>query len=407
MKNLLFTLFWVNFSVNAQQVDKIKAFLDCSWYCDNKYIQTEIPYVDFIREPKDAYVHILVTRNTTGSGGDLFTFKFIGQGEFANAKETLRTSLSPDATEDEIRIAQVKTLKSGLYNFVKHSKENENISLVYSKNSTETTNIQVEDPWKYWIFRLSANGRFNGEEGYKSKNYSIRFSANKITKDIKLESSIYMSQSKSVFDYDDFNLSTIQKNSNANILAVKSINEHFSAGAFTNYKHSTYSNIEHGFAIMPALEYNIFPYSEASEHQLRFLYGIGNQHNNYIDTTIFFKTYENYFFQQLSLDFEIIQKWGSLDLGINAKDFFLSGHKYDVGVFLNVNIRIVKGLSVSGFGNFNLNRSQIELPSSGANYEEVILRQKELASGFDYYTYLGLTYTFGSLYNNIVNTRFD
>jgi len=62
---------------------------------------------------------------------------------------------------------------------------------------------------------------------------------------------------------------------------------------------------------------------------------------------------------------------------------------------------------VFGYGSFNFNRSQIELPSSGSNYEEVILRQKQLASSYDYYTYLGLSYTFGSLYNNIVNTRFD
>ena len=86
---------------------------------------------------------------------------------------------------------------------------------------------------------------------------------------------------------------------------------------------------------------------------------------------------------------------------------FLRGNKYDISLYLNVDIRVIKGLNIFGWGSFNLNRSQIELPSSGSNYEEVLLRQKQLASSYNYYTSIGLSYTFGSLYNNIVNTRFD
>jgi hypothetical protein len=102
-----------------------------------------------------------------------------------------------------------------------------------------------------------------------------------------------------------------------------------------------------------------------------------------------------------------MQKWGSVDIGVTAKDLFLKGNKYDINIFMNIDVRIIKGLSIFSWGSFNLNRSQIELPSSGSNYEEVILRQKELASNYDFYSYIGLSYTFGSLYNNIVNTRFD
>ena len=408
MKNylLLSIVFISSFTISAQNTDKIAAFLDCEWYCDNDYIQTEIPFVNFIREAKDAQVHILVSRNKTGSGGDHFTFRFIGLQEFTHINDTLSVSTRPDTSDDETRKAHVKLLKKGLFDFVKHSTISEHISFVYTTPTTKDTST-VKDPWEYWIFRLGANGRVNGEEGYKSDNFNLRFTANKITNTIKLENYISYGQDRGIFDYDDFKLTTLTKNANANILAVSSINNHISVGAQASYKHTTYSNINHGIAFMPAIEYNIYPYSEAMEHQLRFLYGIGNQNNNYLDTTIFFKTHDNYFYQQLSIDFESMQKWGSIDLGLTAKDLFLKGDKYDVSLYLNVDIRIVKGLSIYGWGSFNLNRSQIELPSSGSNYEEVLLRQKELASSYDYYTYVGLSYTFGSLYNNIVNTRFD
>lgn len=406
MKQIIYLLLILSVSVNAQQMEQVSTFLDCNWYCDDDYIQTEIPFVNFIREPKDAQVHILVSRNTTGSGGSRFTFRFVGQKDFIHINDTLQINLKPDATDDETRIAQVEILKNGLFDFVKHSSVAKNISIVYEPLVLEELSLK-KDPWNYWIFRLGANGRVNGEESYKSENINLRFSANRISESIKLENSFNIGRDKSIFNYEDIKLTTIRKTANANLLAVASINEHISVGANARYQHSTYSNINHGIAFMPAVEYNIYPYSEATEHQLRFLYGIGNQNNNYIDTTIFFKTHQNYFYQQLSIDFESMQKWGSIDLGLTGKDLFLRGNKYDISLYLNVDVRVIKGLNIFGWGSFNLNRSQIELPSSGSNYEEVLLRQKQLASSYNYYTSIGLSYTFGSLYNNIVNTRFD
>ena len=406
MKQIIYLLLILSVSVNAQQMEQVSAFLDCNWYCDDDYIQTEIPFVNFIREPKDAQVHILVSRNTTGSGGSRFTFRFVGQKDFIHINDTLQINLKPDATDDETRIAQVEILKNGLFDFVKHSSVAKNISIVYEPLVLEELSLK-KDPWNYWIFRLGANGRVNGEESYKSENINLRFSANRISESIKLENSFNIGRDKSIFNYEDIKLTTIRKTANANLLAVASINEHISVGANARYQHSTYSNINHGIAFMPAVEYNIYPYSEATEHQLRFLYGIGNQNNKYIDTTIFFKTHQNYFYHQLSIDFESMQKWGSIDLGLTGKDLFLRGNKYDISLYLNVDVRVIKGLNIFGWGSFNLNRSQIELPSSGSNYEEVLLRQKQLASSYNYYTSIGLSYTFGSLYNNIVNTRFD
>ena len=42
----------------------------------------------------------------------------------------------------------------------------------------------------------------------------------------------------------------------------------------------------------------------------------------------------------------------------------------------------------------------------GATPEEILLRRKELETNFEYFTSFGFTYTFGSIYNNVVNPRF-
>ena len=41
-----------------------------------------------------------------------------------------------------------------------------------------------------------------------------------------------------------------------------------------------------GIEISPALEYNLFPYSESTRKQLRFLYTLDGMYNVYNDTTI-------------------------------------------------------------------------------------------------------------------------
>jgi hypothetical protein len=326
---ILSTLLLITCISNGQNNSKIEAFIDCSWYCDQEYIQTEIAFVNFIREPKEAQAHILVSRNTTGSGGDCFTFRFVGQKQFAHINDTLVVNLSPDATEDETRIAHVNALKKGLFGFVKHSPIAENISIVYKPIVIEELKLDA-DPWDYWIFKIRANARFNGREGYKSEYISTRMSANKITNKLKIESALNLSNENNVFVYNGAETHSPTVSRYANLLVVKSINKHISAGAITNYSHSTYSNLNHSYRFLPAIEYNIFPYAEANEHQLRFLYGIGTQYNNYIDTTIFFKTSENYFFQELSVNYESIQTWGSIDMGMSTKDLFLPGNKFDL-----------------------------------------------------------------------------
>ena len=38
--------------------------------------------------------------------------------------------------------------------------------------------------------------------------------------------------------------------------------------------------------------------------------------------------------------------------------------------------------------------------------EEILLRQRELATSFQYFVSLGVSYTFGSIFSNVVNPRF-
>ena len=61
----------------ASAPDRVRVFLDCSFFCDENYLRQEITVIDYMRDRKDADVHILVTTQSTGGGGTEYTIKFI------------------------------------------------------------------------------------------------------------------------------------------------------------------------------------------------------------------------------------------------------------------------------------------------------------------------------------------
>jgi hypothetical protein len=70
-----------------------------------------------------------------------------------------------------------------------------------------------------------------------------------------------------------------------------------------------------------------------------------------------------------------------------------------------LSVRVMKGFSVNLSGGFEVINDQISLPKGEASIEEILLGQRQLATNFETNLRFGLSYTFGDLYNNVVNTR--
>jgi hypothetical protein len=69
-------------------------------------------------------------------------------------------------------------------------------------------------------------------------------------------------------------------------------------------------------------------------------------------------------------------------------------------------LRIAKGLSISLYGSAAAIHDQLSLVKENIPLDQILLQRKQLATQFQYFTSFGLTYTFGSIYNNVVNPRF-
>jgi hypothetical protein len=76
-------------------------------------------------------------------------------------------------------------------------------------------------------------------------------------------------------------------------------------------------------------------------------------------------------------------------------------------LFGNVEYRLFRGFFINVFGTLSRVRDQIFLKRGGTTDERILLRRRELATDHEYRIRIGFTYAFGSIYNNVVNSRFD
>ncbi|PKP21829.1 MAG: hypothetical protein CVU05_05930 [Bacteroidetes bacterium HGW-Bacteroidetes-21] len=395
------------FSQNDSASKALKIYISCS-DCDMDFIRKEINYVNYVRDRHEAEVYIITTEQNSGSGGIIVTLDFIGQQSYAGMNDTLKISLRPDDTDDVIRNKSIAVLKAGLMRYVARTPYFDKITITSSIEDNQDATQQPSDPWDSWVFKLSSDGYFNGEKTYKYNYLYSSFSANRITEKWKYESNIayQFNKTKYIFEDDDTTIITASKSFYNNYFLARALNNHFSLGLSLGANSSSYSNIDFSVSGLPAIEYNVFPYSESTRKQLRIQYKIGFDYNDYHDTTIYNKTEEALLMHSLSMTVMFVQKWGSLNVNLYGSNYFHDFSKNQLSINGNADIKLFKGLSLTLYAYYAFVHNQLSLPKEGVTYEETITRQRELATTFNYYTSIGISYTFGSIYNNVVNPRF-
>jgi len=127
--------------------------------------------------------------------------------------------------------------------------------------------------------------------------------------------------------------------------------------------------------------------------------------NQYVDTTIYNKIKETVPLHQLTIALELRQPWGSTSVTLTGSQYLHDLSKNNMRIRGDIDIRIYEGLSFNIFGSYSQIRDQITLPNEGATQAELLTRQREIATSYNYHGSIGLRYSFGSIYNNIVNAR--
>ena len=405
------------FPARAQQVPakdttptpvQLRVFLDCN-FCDFDYMRTEINFVDYVRDRQDAQVHILVTTQATGGGGTEFSMHFIGLRELTNISDTLRYVSLPGASQDDLRRGLAQTIKLGLVRYFAHLGQTArfNVSYVSPTGGGATRKGATKDRWHLWVFRVSASGYGNGEKSNSYVTLLGSVSASRTTEEWKSTFGINGNYGQSRFILSDG--STFNSYSHSygfNDLLVKSLGAHWSAGQRASWTSSTFLNQKRAIRFAPALEFDVFPYSQSTRRMLTLQYSPGINFLRYQDTTIFGKISELRGDQTLTASLDLRQPWGTVGSSVEAAAYMNDFTKRHLIFFNSLDLHVFKGLSFSLSGLVLLLRDQLYLPAGNLSDEDRLLRLRQLETSYSYSVQVGLSYSFGSIYNNIVNPRF-
>ncbi len=387
---------------------RIRLFFNClSEPCHKTYLTNELTFFDVVRDRFQADVQVMVIRQPNAGGGTHCTVRFLGQRGFAGVEDSTALEFPPAATAVQERTALLDAVRSGLAPYVLRSPWRWAVQVQYPTRPTDSL-VSRADRWRAWIFQLGTEGGFEGESNRSVVRNNSYFSPYRITARSKFVFDSWFEYTRTRFTLDSQTVLVPVRSYGFNTYYAKSLGGHWSAALFSSVYGSQYSNILLQHRIAPAIEYNLYPFSENTHRQLRFAYQAGYRHFRYFDTTVYNRLTETRPYHRLSVVAAYAQPWGTVSSVLQYHGYLDQGQRqYRLTAQANVALRLFEGFSLRLDGSTSLVNDQISLSKYEASPEELLLRGSQLPTKVLYNATVGFSYTFGSTNNSVVNPRFE
>jgi hypothetical protein len=385
----------------------LKVFLDCRDGCFQDFVRSDVAFVEYVRDSREADVHVIVTTSNTGAGGRERAVAFIGAGRFAGVDRQAKATSEAGEPEDSQRRSLASAIAAGLLQYQAIDGFGQGLTVTVRRTGGGPAAAPPDDPWNNWVMSIRGSVSVEGEESNRETQVSGQVGADRITDAWKVTTGARFEYSREDFDLDgDEPLRASRDEREIDWLVVKSLNDHWSIGTLGQIESSTFENLDATFYAAPAIEMNVFPYSAYTRRQLRAGYSIGPYRAWYTEETLFGRLEDTLGRHEASITLDQRETWGSLQVRFEASSYLPGLDRHRLEIDGQTSLRIARGLSFNVDGSAVRLRDQISLPKRGATDEEVLLRLRRLLTGYEYSLRVGLTYTFGSIFNTIVNPRF-
>lgn len=365
-------------------------------------LKARVEFAEFVGNREEANVVVEATEEIR-NGQRFLILTFVGQNELSGKKYQTEINWPAELDQEKQKAEVIRGIRTGLVPLAGRTPA---ASRMRIKLEEEVRPTAVVDPWNFWVFSLSANSFLNGEKSYSYQSVYGNFSASRVTPEWKIRLSVSGNFYRDSFNYEDQTFTSKSHGYSFRALIAKSLGEHWSVGSFASLTSSTYQNLKFSSRLEPAIEYNFFPYSQSTRRQLRLTYSLGLGPAYYFEETIFDRTKEFLVQENLSLAFELKQKWGTISTGIEGSHFFHDFNKYRLEFNTDLSVRLFRGFAVNVYGRYSRVHDLISISKAGASWEDVLLMRKQLATSYDYYFSVGLSYSWGSIFSRVVNPRF-
>ena len=400
-------------SLAESQNVRPNVFFDCNGRnCNSQYYRTEIDWVNWVNDKEVADVHVIMTSQTTGAGGNEYRLDFIGHGQAEGWEDTHLFQTLPTDTEREQLDGISHALGLGIASYAQQAGYRGLVSLTGPAPESPgagrrlVSQDEVDDPWNLWVFRLNGSGNLDGESTRSTTRLNGSFSANRITPTWKMNFNGNINYNRVDIELDNGNFLNVRTDWGFNPLIVYSVADHWSIGIQGQAGRMPRFNQNFRVEVTPAIEYSVFPYDEATRRAFTFFYKVGPAYRDYIEPTIYNETSELRYEQSLQMQFSQRQEWGDASLRMTGSHFLSDFERNNLAIRGDIDVRIVRGFSVNIRGDIAWVNDQIYLPLDDATDAETLLRLQQEATSFNYGIQVGFSIQFGSIFNNVVNNRF-
>ena len=401
---------------------------------DIDYFRENITFVNYVNDQSDADVLIQWSRQATGAGGAAFTMTFTGLGPFAGMNDTLVIIDQPNdalAVEQDRRVQAIKLM---LARYVAHTRLANQILIDYAGPSAieqaveEVVVEEEEDPWNSWVFRITGSGSFQNEELQDSYSLSSALSANRLTEEWITRASYNYSYSETnrrqkivyrdttddvITVHDSLKTlpTTFSRNMSGSGGLVKTLGPHSGVGVTFNYLSNSRQNIQQRFRVAPAIEYNLLPYLEYSRRYLTFNLSTGLDAVVYEEETAFDKTEETLLSTTLDISYRRQASWGSMSVSLDYETYLPAFgledalDKNSISLDASISYQMRNGISINLSGGVARINNNLNILGRDLDPYERATGTVQLDTDFRIDGSISVSYTFGALYNNVVNPR--
>lgn len=391
-------------------------FLDCQSgpNCNESQFRTEITFVNWARDRTDSDVHIIFTSQGMGGGNRQYTLDFVGRERFEGLDDHLVFQSSGQDVQSETMDGLARTLRIGLLGYAVAVGLGPELDVRFSGDAARVSTDDDEeedafyDPWNSWTFRVAVSGDLDLRETEASTRLNPQFNADRVTDEWKLNLSSRIDLRRQRRDLADGREVRDDRNDwSLTALAVRTVGPHMGIGIDTDFRNSVRRNQNARVRLSPAVEYNYYPYAEATRRQFIAHYSVGVEHSRYIEPTIFGVDGETLPVHRVGVQYRAREEWGNAGLGIDANQYLHDGGEfYSFGVSGDLSYRILRGLELNFSAGASRVNDNIHTPAGDISDEDILLGRQSLPSGYQYDASLGLSYRWGSSFANIVNNRF-
>ena len=393
----------------------LRVYIECATRgCDQTHFRTEISFVNWVRDVQDSQLHLIVTSQGTGSGQE-FQLDFIGRDNLEGTDDQLTFATSNTDTEDERIQGLTGVIAVGLARYALLAGQDGPFSVgVPAADPNRVPDLppglqgDVEDPWDYWVFEVGSEVELDAEESERSKSLGGNFSANRTTETWKLSFSGRGSLSRDEYDLSEDSTYVDKRDDwNLNGRAFYSLAERWSVGVESGASSSTRNNTEIGVQFGTGIEYSFFPYRDWTRKRMTLQSLIYARYYAYDFLTIYQEETETVWEGSLRWSLGFRQPWGNANFNATAEAFLHDPSTfYRLSAGGRLSVRLMRGLDWNIDGNISKVRDQIYLSAEELSYEEVLLQRRQLPTDYSFEVSTGFSFTFGSIFNNVVNNRF-